>query len=76
MRTIELALEVGEDEGDGLGRAGGGGHDVEGGSARATQVAVAGVQQPLVTGVRVGGGHCSLDDAELLVEDLYSAMFH
>jgi hypothetical protein len=60
---VELALEVGEHERDGLGGAGGGGHDVERGGARAAQVAVAGVEQPLVAGIGVGGGHRALDDA-------------
>lgn len=68
--AVELALEPREDEGDGLGRARGGGHDVEGRGARAAQVAVRRVQQALVARVRVRGGHRALDDAELLVEDL------
>ncbi|OIF79676.1 hypothetical protein A7M47_18000, partial [Acinetobacter baumannii] len=67
---VELALEVGEHQRHGLGRAGGRRHDVERGGAGAAQVTVAGVEQPLVTGVGVGGGHRPLDDAELLVEDL------
>jgi len=69
-RTVELALELGQHERDGLGRAGGRGHDVERGRARAAQVAVARVQQPLVAGVAVRGGHRALDDAELLVQHL------
>jgi hypothetical protein len=36
----------------------------------AAQVAVARVQQPLVAGVAVRGGHRALDDAELLVQHL------
>ena len=47
-RTVELALELGEHQGDGLGGAGGGGHDVERRGARAAQVPVARVQQPPV----------------------------
>mmetsp|Transcript_19258 Transcript_19258/g.58140 ORF Transcript_19258/g.58140 Transcript_19258/m.58140 type:complete len:442 (-) Transcript_19258:83-1408(-) len=69
--TIELALQLGQHQGDGLGGAGGGGHDVEGGCAGAAQVAVRGVQQALVPGVGVGGGHHRLDDAEPLVQHLY-----
>ncbi|GIM16979.1 hypothetical protein Vretimale_19536, partial [Volvox reticuliferus] len=45
-------------------------HDVEGGSASAAQITVRGIQQALVTSVRVGGGHGALHDAELLLEDL------
>jgi hypothetical protein len=60
---VELALEVGEHQRDGLGGTGGRGHDVERGGAGAAQVAVARVQQPLVAGVGVGGGHGALDDA-------------
>ena len=71
--TVELALEAGQHQGHGLGCSGGGGHDVEGGGACAAQVAVGGVQQPLVPGVGVGGGHCPLDDAELLVQHLHSS---
>ncbi len=70
VRTVELALELGQHQGDGLGSSGGGGHNVEGGGAGAAQVAVAGVQQPLVTGVAVGGCHGALHDAKLLVQHL------
>ncbi len=70
LATVELALELGQHQGDGLGGSGGGGDNVEGGGAGAAQVAVAGVQQPLVTGVAVGGCHGALHDAELLVQHL------
>ena len=71
-RTVELALELGQHQGDGLGGAGGGGHDVEGGCARTAQVAMAGVQQPLVAGVAVRGRHRALHDAELLMQHLHA----
>ncbi len=76
LRTVELALELGEHEGDGLGGPGGGGHNVERGCARTAQVAMGSVQQPLVSGVGVGGRHCSLDDAELLVQHLPQHAHH
>lgn len=69
-RTVELALEAGQHKSDGLGSAGGGGHNVQGGGASAAQVAVACVQQALVSCVGVGCGHCSLDNAELLIQHL------
>jgi hypothetical protein len=47
--AVELALELGQHERDGLGGASGRGHNVERGGARAAQVTVAGVQQALVT---------------------------
>ena len=68
--AVELALELGKDERDSLGGAGGGGHDVERGGAGAAEVAVGRVEDALVTGVGVAGGHGTLDDAELVVEHL------
>mmetsp|Transcript_24577 Transcript_24577/g.60396 ORF Transcript_24577/g.60396 Transcript_24577/m.60396 type:complete len:490 (-) Transcript_24577:33-1502(-) len=68
--AVELALELGEDEGHRLGGAGGGGHDVEGGGAGAAEVAVGRVEDALVARVGVGGGHEPLDDAELRVDHL------
>ena len=68
--TVELALELGEHEGDGLGGTGGGGHNVERGCARTAKVPVRRIQEPLVAGVAVGGRHGSLHDPELLVQHL------
>lgn len=59
--TVQLALELGQHQGDGLGSSGGGGHNAEGSGPSTAQVAVRGVQQALVTGVRVGRGHGALD---------------
>ncbi len=70
QRTVELALELGQHEGDGLSCASGGGHDVQGSGAGAAQVPVGGIQQALVAGVRVGGSHHGLHDAEALVQHL------
>lgn len=68
--TIELALQAGDDEGNSLGSSSCGGHNVEGGSPGTAQVTVGGVQQPLVSSVGVGGCHGSLDNAELVVQNL------
>mmetsp|Transcript_11270 Transcript_11270/g.26723 ORF Transcript_11270/g.26723 Transcript_11270/m.26723 type:complete len:421 (-) Transcript_11270:32-1294(-) len=68
--AVKLALELGENESDSLGSASGGGHDGEGSSAGAAEIAVGGIQQALVTSIGVGGGHGALHNAELLVEDL------
>mmetsp|Transcript_24576 Transcript_24576/g.60390 ORF Transcript_24576/g.60390 Transcript_24576/m.60390 type:complete len:386 (-) Transcript_24576:348-1505(-) len=68
--AVELALELGKDEGDRLGSAGGGGDDIEGSGAGAAEVAVGRIQDALVTGVRVAGGHGALDNAELVVQHL------
>ena len=68
--AVELTLELRQDERDSLGGAGGGRHNVQGGGTGATQVAVRGIQDALVTGVGVGGGHQTLDDAKLVVEHL------
>ena len=46
--AVELALELGEDERHRLGRARGGGHDVERRSARAAEVAVGRIEDALV----------------------------
>jgi hypothetical protein len=62
--AVELALELGQHEGDGLGGTGRGRDDVEGGGAGATQVLVRAVLQVLVAGVGVDRGHEALDDAE------------
>ena len=62
-RQRELPAYLGQHQGHSLGGASGGGHDVEGGSAGAAQVTVGGIQQALVAGVGVGGGHGALDDA-------------
>src|ERR1019366_2525373 len=51
--AVELALQLGDHEADRLGRAGGGGDQVDRGGARAAQVFVRQVLQPLVGGVGV-----------------------
>src|SRR5690606_27626761 len=68
--AVELALELGQHEGDRLGGAGGGRHDVLRGGAGATQVAVRAVLQVLVAGVGVDRGHETTLDADRVVERL------
>ncbi len=68
--AVELALQLGHHQPDGLGRTGGGRHDVQRGRAGAAQVLVRAVLQVLVLGVGVDGGHQALDDAELVVQHL------
>ena len=68
--AVELALQLGQHKGDGLGGTGGGGHDGQSGGTGAAEVAVGGVEQALVTSVRVGGGHGALDNSELLIQNL------
>ena len=68
--AVELALELGQHQADGLRGTGRGRHDVERGGAGATRVLVDVVEQVLVGGVGVDRGHQALDDAELVVEHL------
>ena len=68
--TVELTLEGREDEGNSLGSTSGGGDNVEGGSTGTTEVAVGSIEKTLVTGVRVSGGHGTLDDTELVLNNL------
>src|SRR5699024_424306 len=68
--AVQDALQLRQDQRDGLGGAGGGRDDVQGGGAGAAQVLVRGVVQALVAGVGVDGGHQATLDAELLVQDL------
>ena len=69
-QAVELALELGQDEGHGLGGTGLGGDHVQRGGASTAQVAVRGVENALVTRVGVDGGHDATLDAEVLVENL------
>ena len=70
MLTIKLSLELGQHQGHRLGSSCSGGHNVEGSCASSPQVAVRSIQQPLVSSVGVGRRHSSLDNTELLVQDL------
>jgi hypothetical protein len=69
--AVEDAFEVREHLADGLGGAGRGRDDVRRGAAGAAQVLVRAVEQHLVVGVAVDGGHHRLLDAEGLVEHLH-----
>merc|ERR1711939_1206895 len=68
--TGELALHLGVYKRNSLGRTGGGGNHVQSSSTGATQVAVAVVQDPLVAGVAVNGGHQTPVEAEVLIQNL------
>src|SRR5215218_3864911 len=68
--AVQLALELGQDQADGLGSTGGGGNHVDGGGTRTAEVLVRAVLQVLVCGVGVNGGHQATLDAELVVDHL------
>lgn len=68
--TIKLALHGWNDKGNSLGSTGGGWDNVQSCCSGTTQVTVGGIQQPLVSCVGVGGGHRSLDNAELVFQHL------
>ncbi len=67
----ELAVELGNDLADSLGGASAGGDDVLGRSAAAAPVLAGGAVDGLLGGgVGVDGGHETLNDAEVVVDDL------
>ena len=70
--TDQLAVELGKDKADGLGGTGGVGDDVLGGCAGTTEVALAlrAVEDHLVTGEGMDGGHDARDDGGEVVEAL------
>lgn len=65
----ELALERGDNLGHGLRRTGGGGDDVAGGGTRPAQVLVGQIEDALVVGVGVHGGHLTGNDPEEAFHD-------
>ena len=69
-RADQLAVQLGDDQADGLGSAGGVRNDVLGTSTSAAQVALAlrAVQDHLVAGVSMNGGHDAGDDGIGLVQ--------
>src|SRR5699024_4759173 len=68
--AVQLAGELREHQGDGLGRTGGGRDDVQRGGAGAARVAVRTVLQVLVCGVGVHRGHQTTHDADAVVQRL------
>lgn len=71
--TGELSLELGNDETDGLGSSGGGGDDVGGGSSSGSPVLSSlggSVNDELGGGHGVDGGHETLNDSVVVVDDL------
>ena len=68
--TVQLTLQLRQDQRNRLGGAGGGRHNVQRRSARTSQISVRGIQDSLITSVGVSGGHGALDDAEAFVQNL------
>ena len=69
--TGQLAVQLGDDLADSLGGAGGGGDDVAGGSAAAAPVLQRGTVNGLLSGGDgVHGGHQTLGDAPVVVQNL------
>src|SRR4051794_19472542 len=68
--AVQLALQLRQDEADGLRGTGGGRDDVQGGGAGPAEVLVRAVLQVLVLRVGVDGRHQAALDAERVVEDL------
>ena len=69
--TGQLALQLGDDQSAGLGSAGGGGDDVAGcGTAAAPILLGSAVYGLLGAGGGMNGGHQTLNDAEVIVDDL------
>lgn len=64
----EFAGQFGDDLGHGLGRTGGGGDDVAGGGAGTARVLVGHVEDALVVGVGMDGGHVAQLDAEVALQ--------
>ena len=71
-RADQLAVQLGDDQADGLGSAGAVGNDVDGAGTGATQVALAlrAVQDHLVAGVGVDGAHDAALDGPAVVQSL------
>src|SRR5438874_3979449 len=69
-KAIELALHVGNHQINGLGGAGGSGNHAEGGGAGAAQVFVGKIENHLIVGIAVDGGHGAALDLEIVVHHL------
>ena len=69
-RAVQLALQFGQDQAQGLGGAGRGRDHRQGGGAAAVQILVHRIQRRLVAGVGVDGGHIAALDAEQVVQHL------
>src|SRR5216683_1402868 len=67
--AVELALQFGNDEMQRFGGAGGAGNHIDGGGAGTAQVLVRQVEEFLIVGVRVDGGHGAAVDAESFLEN-------
>ena len=69
-KPSSLPASLRDDELEGLGGAGGARNHVEGCGAGAAEVLVREVEDDLVVGVAVDGGHDAADDAEVIEQDL------
>ena len=69
--AVELAIEFGDDFADGLSSAGGGRDDVGGTGAGAADVAASKVEDALIVGISVDGGHGAADNAKFVVENFH-----
>ena len=68
--TIQLTLQLRQDQRNRLGGAGGGRNNVQRRGTCTSQISVRSIQNSLVTSVGVSGGHGTLDDAEVFVQNL------
>src|SRR5579862_2626459 len=68
--AVELATHLGDNQGDRLGGAGSGRHDVEGRGAGIAQVLAGQVERALGIGVGVNGAHEAVLDAEVVQQHL------
>src|SRR5450631_3310562 len=68
--AVELAVGFRDDELEGLGGAGGAGNHVDGSGASAAQILVREVEDDLIVGVAVNGGHNAADDAAMREKNL------
>src|SRR5437667_521428 len=67
--AVELPLQFGNDEMESFRGAGGAGNHVDGSGTRAAKVLMGQVEEFLVVGVRVDGGHGAAVDAKSLLEN-------
>src|ERR1700676_439638 len=67
--AVELAFKFGDDEMERLGGAGGAGNHVDGGGTGAAEIFVREIEEALIVGVGVNGGHGAAVDAESVMKD-------
>src|SRR5207248_5169992 len=67
--AVELAFQLRDNEMQCFRGTGGTGNQVQGSGARATQILVRQIKQPLIVGVGMDGGHCAAIDAESVLKN-------